>query len=394
MNAKRPLQQLEADNQQSAREVRAQRRDVAPDIRTEDGSSRAISERNVVTSRAISMRTVDDSRAISAQSIDTSRATSTMNADISVVSRRSNRSTAVVNTSPVHSARVDASAVMSSCVPSCPSRSTSAGGICAPAIATRPSHPTRPPTTDVPIVVVRTSWVERCPRRRQATRSASQRVWPQLELDDLSLRALAAFDVPHEVRSVIGVERAAFPAARSDRRCGRRDRASRSRADMARAGWSTDASADRARAAHPSSNRSRSACSPQARGCCAGPPSCNSGSRRGCPSPSASGRRSDRASTLPAHSLPSTLRGPVIGLHLRRSKLARWLLAASAVHTTPLVSMSTPRGSKPGSGTCKSPPCTTAADCCRGPPARDTRGTVRRRPRSNCPPGSGSPHRG
>src|SRR6476660_5328720 len=53
------------------------------------------------------------------------------------------------------------------------------------------------------------------------------------------------------------------------------------------------------------------------------------------------------------HWLPSTFAGPFRSLHLRTSKLARWLLAASAVHTTPLLSTSTPRGSKPGSGTLK-----------------------------------------
>ena len=51
------------------------------------------------------------------------------------------------------------------------------------------------------------------------------------------------------------------------------------------------------------------------------------------------------------HWLPSIFAGPFRSLHLRTSKLARWLLAASAVQTTPWLSTSTPRGSKPGSGT-------------------------------------------
>src|SRR5262245_10073390 len=54
------------------------------------------------------------------------------------------------------------------------------------------------------------------------------------------------------------------------------------------------------------------------------------------------------------HWLPSVFAGPFRSLHLRTSKLARWLLAASAVQTTPLLSMSIPRGSKPGSGTLNS----------------------------------------
>src|SRR5215475_7980661 len=53
------------------------------------------------------------------------------------------------------------------------------------------------------------------------------------------------------------------------------------------------------------------------------------------------------------HWLPSVFAGPFRSLHLRTSKLARWLVAARAVQTTPLLSMSTPRGSKPGSGTLK-----------------------------------------
>src|SRR5437868_7888563 len=53
------------------------------------------------------------------------------------------------------------------------------------------------------------------------------------------------------------------------------------------------------------------------------------------------------------HWLPSVFAGPFKSLHLRTSKLASWLLAARAVQTTPLLSMSTPRGSKPPSGTLK-----------------------------------------
>src|SRR5687768_13212674 len=43
--------------------------------------------------------------------------------------------------------------------------------------------------------------------------SACQRIGPHLELHQLALGPLAAFDVPHEVRAVVGVERAALPAA-------------------------------------------------------------------------------------------------------------------------------------------------------------------------------------
>src|SRR5215467_7595481 len=39
-----------------------------------------------------------------------------------------------------------------------------------------------------------------------------ERIRPDLELDDLPLRALAAFDVPDEVRAVVRVERAALPS--------------------------------------------------------------------------------------------------------------------------------------------------------------------------------------
>src|SRR5215470_194311 len=53
------------------------------------------------------------------------------------------------------------------------------------------------------------------------------------------------------------------------------------------------------------------------------------------------------------HWLPSVFAGPFRSLHLRTSKLARWLLAARAVQTTPLLSTSTPRGSNPGSGILK-----------------------------------------
>jgi len=57
-----------------------------------------------------------------------------------------------------------------------------------------------------------------------------------------------------------------------------------------------------------------------------------------------------------AHRLPSNIfaGGALLrSVHLRTSKLARWLLAARAVHTTPLLSISTPRGSRPGEGTLK-----------------------------------------
>jgi hypothetical protein len=41
---------------------------------------------------------------------------------------------------------------------------------------------------------------------------------------------------------------------------------------------------------------------------------------------------------------PSTAAGPESTLHLRRSKLARWPLPASAVQMTPFESTSMPRG--------------------------------------------------
>src|SRR5687768_11615294 len=51
--------------------------------------------------------------------------------------------------------------------------------------------------------------------RRSALSASSARegVGPQLEFHQLALGALAAFDVPHEVRAVIRIEPATFPAA-------------------------------------------------------------------------------------------------------------------------------------------------------------------------------------
>src|SRR5262245_25034161 len=40
---------------------------------------------------------------------------------------------------------------------------------------------------------------------------SGQRVGTHLELHEFSLRALPSLDVPHEVRAVVGVERAPFP---------------------------------------------------------------------------------------------------------------------------------------------------------------------------------------
>src|SRR5690554_6945566 len=42
-------------------------------------------------------------------------------------------------------------------------------------------------------------------------RSARERVWPDLELDELAEGALAALGMPDEVRAVVRVERAALP---------------------------------------------------------------------------------------------------------------------------------------------------------------------------------------
>src|SRR5262249_12527658 len=48
--------------------------------------------------------------------------------------------------------------------------------------------------------------------RTYSARSSSQRIRADLELCDLAFRALAAFDVPDEVRAVIRVQRAALPS--------------------------------------------------------------------------------------------------------------------------------------------------------------------------------------
>src|SRR6185436_13375397 len=77
-----------------------------------------------------------------------------------------------------------------------------------------------PPSTQS--IVTPASWSicassSACTRRREKVwvimdRSTSERVRPDLELDDLSFRALPALDVPDEVRAVVRVQATPLPS--------------------------------------------------------------------------------------------------------------------------------------------------------------------------------------